>query len=229
MAKIKTLVCTDLCAAEGDFGLDLSLAPGEFAALREVPDCHESALLSAAATLRRPLRGEVACCGQRVHFGRRDQLLSLRCGIGYVGPGSVLVSDLTLLGNLLLGHTYLEREEEAASRVRDLALLLGLAPLLAAKPAALPFQLQRLAIYARELAKRPRLMVLDHPGLGLNEPAVRLVCRLLAEEKERGMAALLSAEPPFLALADRVLVVEPGKPATELTVAAGGAAAGGQG
>ena len=216
--------CTDLCPAPGGCGLDLSVAPGEFVALRELPERHESAWLSAAATLRQPVRGTLKICGKTAEFHRRERLLNLRSRIGYVGPGSALVSDLTLLANLLLGHRYFGREGEATERVLSLARLLRLEPLLKVKPAVLPFQLQRVAIYARELAKRPQLMVLDHPGLGLGEQAARLVCRALAEEKEGGMAALLSAESPFLSLADRVLLFEEGQPVRELTVETGGAA-----
>lgn len=215
--------CSDLCPLPGGCGLDLSVARGEFVALRELPERHESAWLSAAATLRQPARGTLKVCGKAADFRRRERLLPLRSRIGYVGPGSALVSDLTLLANLLLGHRYYGREAEASERAASLLRLLRLEPLIKVKPAVLPFQLQRVAIYARELAKGPQLMVLDHPGLGLGEQAARLVCRALAEEKERGMAALLSAESPFLSLADRVLLLEEGQPVRELTVEAGGA------
>jgi ABC-type multidrug transport system ATPase subunit len=218
----RVLVFSDLCLVPDGFGLDLELRRGEFVALREVPERHESELMLAAATLRPPARGEVSVGGRRVEFRRRECLLELRSRIGYVGISSALVSDLTLRGNLLLSHRYFGREEEAQAAVDALARLLKLEPLLEMRPAHLPFELQRLAVFARELAKRPHLLILDRPGLGLSETAARLLCHALAEAKERGMAALLSAEPPFLALADRVLVLEEGQPAKELTVEAGG-------
>jgi ABC-type multidrug transport system ATPase subunit len=214
----RVLECSDLCAVPGACGLDLTVSAGEFVALREVPDCHESPLLTVAATLRRPVRGSLSLCGRSADFRRQHHLLALRLSLGYVGPGSALVSDLTLAGNLLLGHRYHGSEEAASERIQALVEMMLLEPLLEVKPALLPFQIRRVAVYVRELAKQPRLMVLDHPGLGLSEQAARLVCRALAEEKERGMACLLSAEQPFLALADRVLVLEEGQPATELTV-----------
>jgi ABC-type multidrug transport system ATPase subunit len=215
------LICRGLCWGPLDPGLDLSVAPGEFVALRECPEPHESPLLLAAATLRRPPRGEVEVCGQAVEFGKRESLLPLRRLIGYVGPGSALVSDLTLRGNLLFGHCYFGHAEEAQERVLPLVRLLGLEDRLETKPADLPLQCQRAAIYIRELAKRPALIVLDHPGLGLSEQAAQALIRLLAEEKRRGAAAVFSAEAPFGALADRVIVIEEGRVAKELTVEAG--------
>jgi len=220
----RILVCSGLCMAQGDTRLDLELAAGEFVALREVPDRHESDVLLAAATLRRPATGRLAICGQAAEFHRHHQLLPLRSRIGYVGPSSALVSDLSLRDNLLLGHRYFGREEEATARVLDLARTMRLGPLLDVKPALLPFECQRVAIFVRELAKEPRLIILDQPCLGLSEQASRLICRLLAEEKARGVACLLRAEAPFLSLADRVLLLEAGQPARELSVEAGGRA-----
>lgn len=218
----RIFVCSDLSLAPHGCGLDLEIGPGEFVALREVPERHESDVLLAAATLRRPARGALSVCGQAAEFRRRERLLRMRRSIGYVGAGSTLVSDLSLRHNLLLGHSYRGREREAAGDVCALAALLRLEPALEMKPGHLPFELQRLAIFARELAKRPRLLVLDRPGLGLSEQAARVLCQALAEAKRGGMAALMSAEQPFLALADRVIVLEEGQPAKELAACAGG-------
>ena len=73
---------------------------------------------SAAATLRRPARGRLAVCGRPVEFRRRERLLPLRSRIGYVGPGSALVSDLTPARATSCWATATSAGEEEADRAR---------------------------------------------------------------------------------------------------------------
>jgi branched-chain amino acid transport system ATP-binding protein len=76
---------------------------------------------------------------------------------------------------------------------------------------------------ARALMRRPRLLLLDEPSLGLAPKLVRRIFDLLAEIRARGVPILLVEQNAraALAVADRAYVLEGGRvalagPAREL-------------
>jgi len=211
------LACRDVVCCLGSPPVCLRLKPGEFVGLRELPPQPESQLLSIAGLLSAPVSGQVTVMGSEADYERHQGLLNLRYRVGYVGPGSALISNLTLFDNIAFGHRYhgVFSEEELAVRVRAQVTLLGLGEALYLKPAAMSFEVRRLGVFARELAKEPCVVILDHPSLGLGEEALDRVLHSLQVRKRQGMSALMTCEPAFEPLCDRVLVIERGKEARE--------------
>jgi ABC-type methionine transport system ATPase subunit len=213
------LSCCGLVAAPGAPPIDLEVRGGEFVAVREVPPRAESPLLSVVAMLAAPAAGGVTLKGQAADYGRPGDLLPLRARMGYVGPGSALISNLSLFDNIAYGHRYQGVDEaEVAARVRAAAALLGLEGALDLRPAAMPFEVRRLGVYARELAKEPWLMILDHASLDLGEDAMGRVSHALKLRKRWGLSALIGAEPALAGLCDRLIVIEEGQGAREMPV-----------
>jgi branched-chain amino acid transport system ATP-binding protein len=134
-------------------------------------------------------------------------------GVGHVPEGRQLFAEMTVRENLELGGWRLPRGERASR----LDAVVGLFPRLAERRAQLAGSLsggeQQMLAIGRALMRRPRLLMLDEPSLGL---APRLVDDLLATVRrlhEDGVSVLLVEQnvAKALALADRAYVIERGR------------------
>ena len=84
---------------------------------------------------------------------------------------------------------------------------------LADRPAeVLPFGQQRLLEFARALALRPRLLLLDEPAAGLNDSETEGLARLIAALPERGITVLLVEHNMdlMMSVADAIVVLNGG-------------------
>ncbi|MEW6264756.1 MAG: ATP-binding cassette domain-containing protein [Thermodesulfobacteriota bacterium] len=152
-------------------GLSFSLVVGQGGLILSDLQLLSRRLLQICATLEQPARGWIRWLGRTEQEFNEAQVLDLRRRIGWVHRESRLVSNMSLLDNLVLGLIYHRNisHSEAAAQVKDLLERLGLYDDRHLRPAALPFALQRLAVYARELVKRPRLFLLETPVLDLDQ------------------------------------------------------------
>ena len=116
--------------------------------------------------------------------------------------GEMTVLETVLVGCHLRGRagwiasalrTPSQREEERRLRDRALAVLgaLGLAERADAVVTTLPYGEQRLVEVARALATRPRLLLLDEPGAGLDASEQRRLAAIVTRLGAGGMAVLL--------------------------------------
>jgi branched-chain amino acid transport system ATP-binding protein len=125
----------------------------------------------------------------RLHFAGHD-LLRLRphdvigVGLARTFQNLMLFADMTALDNVMVGlHAGMRagllgasfalpsvRREDQAMRRRALDALgmVGLAAVAEQRVGSLPFGHQRLVELARALASRPKLLLLDEPGAGMN-------------------------------------------------------------
>lgn len=127
----------------------------------------KTSLLHAIAGLVRPGKGRIAIDG-RVLFdaAARIDLPVHRRGVGYVFQDGRLFPHLDVRANLLYGA---DGHREAFDAT---VAMLGLAPLLARRPATLSGgEVQRVAL-GRALLARPRLLLLDEP-LAMLDPGRR--------------------------------------------------------
>ncbi|MEO8715566.1 MAG: ATP-binding cassette domain-containing protein, partial [Acetobacteraceae bacterium] len=72
---------------------------------------------------------------------------------------------------------------------------------------------QQMLAIGRALMRKPALMVLDEPSLGLSPVLVQVIYRAIADVRRRGMTILLAEQSAHLALrlADRAYVLETGR------------------
>ncbi|MDH3198128.1 MAG: heme ABC exporter ATP-binding protein CcmA [Candidatus Krumholzibacteria bacterium] len=202
--------------------VDLTVRPGECTVLFGRNGAGKSTLLHIVAALIRSYEGRVAVFGEDLRAGGERS----RRALGLVSHDSYLYNDLTALDNLrFYARLYGARDAEARAR----ALLARFD--LEAKARSTVRELsrgmkQRLSL-ARAVLHEPRLLLLDEPFTGLDEPACATLAGMLGEFVAHGGAALLTTHDVErgLEVAQRVAVLERGAIAFEAPAAGLDAAA----
>lgn len=196
-------------------GVSLTIAPGEFVAVRGPSGCGKSTLLHLAGGLEDPSAGRVVFDGNdletldataRAELRRRD--------VGYVFQRLNLVPALTAVENVML-PLELDGMRGRAARVQAIEALgsVGLDHHLDRYPDDFSGgQQQRIAI-ARAIVGSRRLVLADEPTGSLDTCTGDSVIELLASlGSERGTAiVLVTHEPRFASFADRVVSMRDGQ------------------
>lgn len=229
--KMEKVTALNDLGLPGLSGLSLTLKQGEIFGLAGVAGNGQRELAEVIAGLRRAVSGKVTVFGENVTNFKPAQLISR--GISYVPEdrlGVGLAPDLDILDNLLLksyrqpdcsGRWLLKRkanEATALSLVKQHQV--KLASLRQPVRMLSGGNLQKLLL-AREIAQRPRLMVVVYPARGLDVGATESVHKLLLALRAQGTAILLISEDleEILKLADRVGVLFNGRLAGEFDAA----------
>jgi ABC-type sulfate/molybdate transport systems ATPase subunit len=161
----------DRTAEERKSGLSLAVEAslsGSLAVLVGPSGAGKSSLLRSIAGLMRPRHGYVTVAGKTVcDSARHIWLRPAERGCGLVMQRSALFPAMTARENIAFGLHALSREERE-QRVREMAALFRLDPLLSRKPSQLSGGEQQRVAVARTLAPHPRVLLLDEPFAGLN-------------------------------------------------------------
>jgi heme exporter protein A len=177
-------------------GASLQLERGACLALIGRNGAGKTTLLRILARLSKPTKGEIAISGQ----------------IGYLGHGIGVYDDLSAIENLMLfgklsglkdpkGAAIAALEHVGLDRVKD-----GLAREFSRG------MRQRLAI-ARAFLHSPDLLLLDEPFTSLDDRAIGVLQRLLADARSRGASIIMSTHQirEAMELATNVALLERGK------------------
>ena len=196
-------------------GVSLSVAPGQFVALRGPSGCGKSTLLHLAGGLEEPSAGRVVVGGRDLHALNAVERAALRRrDVGYVFQRLNLVPGLTAVENVMLP---LELDgigrRQARQRSLDALAAVGLDHHLDRYPDDFSGgQQQRIAI-ARAVVGTRRLLLADEPTGSLDTRTGEAVIELLASlPGSTGTAVVLvTHEPRFAAFADRVVSLRDGR------------------
>jgi osmoprotectant transport system ATP-binding protein len=195
-------------------GVDLALAPGEFAVVLGPSGCGKSTLLRTINRLVEPDEGSIEIDERNV---RDVDATQLRRGIGYVIQAIGLFPHMTVAENIaivpeLLGWS----RPQIAARVDELLALVALEPALyrARRPAELSGGQQQRVGVARALAARPALLLMDEPF-----GAVDAIVRTSLQDELRRIQRTLGTTILFvthdvdeaLRLADRLVIFSAGR------------------
>lgn len=169
----------------------IQVGRGEAVALLGANGAGKSTLLKGLSGLLRPSAG-------RATFGDADLLTTsaealVPKGLAHVAEGRRIFRRESVMDNLLLGMYRLRLSRgEAQERIDDVLQLFPVLREKAALDAGLLSggQQQMLAI-AQALVRRPSLVMLDEPSLGLAPNLVDEVLQTLATIRSRGVAVLL--------------------------------------
>jgi lipoprotein-releasing system ATP-binding protein len=184
-------------------GIDLTIEPGEFAALVGPSGSGKSTLLNIVGLLERPTSGQVLIAGRDTGTLDEAALTELRGRtLGFVFQFHHLLPAFTALENVMM-PTIIDRgvaDEAGTARARELLELVGLAEHAYKKPTHLSGgQQQRVAI-ARALTMNPPLVLADEPTGNLDTHTADEIFALLRDvNREHRTAFVIVTHDPRLA------------------------------
>jgi putative ABC transport system ATP-binding protein len=191
-------------------GVDLSLAPGEFAAIVGESGIGKSTLLNLIGGLDLPQEGRILVEGRDLAALDEDERTLLRRDrIGFVFQAFHILPHLTLWQNVALPLVLQGRAEGARAKAEPLLDAVGLGGRAEERPSVLSGgELQRVAI-ARAVVHRPALILADEPTGNLDPATASGVLALFRRVvAETGAAVVLVTHSHLAAAsADRVLTL----------------------
>ena len=187
--------------------VELTVEAGEFVSLIGPSGCGKSTLLRLIADLDTATSGELQIFGKPASQARVDQ----DYGIAFQQAG--LLPWRTVAGNIELPlEQHGVGKAARATRVSELAELVGLSDFIDRYPDQLSGGMQQRVAIARALAEQPRLLLMDEPFGALDEMTREyLQSELTRIAGETGAAVVFVTHsiPEAVFLSDRVVVMSP--------------------
>jgi branched-chain amino acid transport system permease protein len=186
----------------------------------------KTTLFNVISGLYRPSAGQVRLDGRTISGTRPYRISSL--GVARTFQHLRLFRNLTVRDNLLVAmdrtRTWWSwryvcwplgvwrHERELRRRAADLLAGFGLAQFGGARPAELPYGIQRRLEIARAMAASPRLLLLDEPAAGLNGEEQRQLAEIVRSIRGSGVTVVLIEHNMGLvmSLCERVVVLDSG-------------------
>jgi sulfonate transport system ATP-binding protein len=193
-------------------GIDLDIAPGQFVAIVGRSGCGKSTLLRLLAGLDQPTSGRISIDG--VAGGWRDQVRLM-----FQEPR--LLPWQRVDANVEIGLSHASAGADRRRLAIEALAQVGLAERAQEWPSVLSGgQKQRVAL-ARALVSHPRILAFDEP-LGALDALTRIEMQALIEQvwQDKGFTAIVVTHDvtEAVTLADRILVLEAGHVAMDVTV-----------
>jgi branched-chain amino acid transport system ATP-binding protein len=191
------------------WGVDLDVCAGETVVLLGANGAGKTTILRAIIGLLPCWSGEILFEGEPVQTLKPSE--RIRRGIGYMSELGVF-PGLSVTENIRLGGYFLRNAEVRRQSERLFALFPALAKRRGSIVTSLSGGERKMLAIAKVLVAAPKLLLLDEPSAGLAPIFVRQVIDTLKVIRSTG-AALLIAEQnvPFMALAERCLLIEGGR------------------
>ncbi len=215
-------------------GVDLALRAGEIVGVAGVTGNGQTELLQVLAGIRPPTAGTLSVCGRAIDAGHPGDPGEMRAlGVAHVPEdrlrqgivGAFEASESAILGYQAeppwCRHHLLDRPEVD----RHCAELMDRFDVRPRAPGLLSSHFsggnQQKLVLARELARRPKVLLVGQPTRGVDIGAIEFIHRELVKARDAGCAVLVvSVElDEILALADRVVVMFAGRVAGEMPAA----------
>lgn len=187
--------------------LDLEIAPGEFVTLLGPNGAGKSTLLKLLALVLKPSGGKLYINGQLCGENNR-----LRKNIGVISHQSFLYENLTPMENLeFYGRMY--EVENLKRRCEEVLEAVGLEYVFNDPVRTFSRGMQQRLAIARAILHEPTLLLLDEPYTGLDQQAIAILNRVIAQwvEKKGTIFLVTHNYEKALELSHRVLILVRGK------------------
>jgi ABC-type transporter Mla maintaining outer membrane lipid asymmetry ATPase subunit MlaF len=153
-------------------------------------------LLRVCATQYPPTSGTVSAFGKVTNEMGFRELLLIKRHIGFVERISSLISNITLLENITLGLRYHDNLSKAEARrhAHSFILRLGLIEHINDRPAHIPPEKLKMALFCRELVVGPRIIILERPSYGLSRAELDYLLEATLSYQAESRCGLLIAD-----------------------------------
>ncbi|MDR3607814.1 MAG: ABC transporter ATP-binding protein [Oligoflexia bacterium] len=191
-------------------GVSFEVASGECLGLLGPNGAGKSTTMKCITGFFQPTCGEVTILGHDVHRDPREA----RRGLGVCAQDDNLDTDFSVLDQMVQFGVYFGiNRREGERRSLELLRRFGLLDKKDELVEELSGGMRRRLQVARSLINQPKVLVLDEPTTGLDPEARRVLWDILAEERRKGLAILLSTHYMEEAerLCDRVAIIHLGK------------------
>lgn len=208
------MLAIDVDKRAGDFSLSAKFeSDGRITALFGRSGAGKTTLVNLIAGLLKPDRGRIAIGDTvLVDTARGIAVPVHKRGIGYVFQEGRLFPHLSVRGNLNYGRRF--ARGDARTSLNDVAMLLGIEPLLDRRPADLSGgEKQRVAI-GRALLASPRLLLMDEPLASLDgarKAEILPYIERLRDEVRLPIVYVSHSEEEVATLADTVVLLSRGR------------------
>jgi branched-chain amino acid transport system ATP-binding protein len=210
VSSIETLYLDRIYALSG---VSLELKEREIFAVLGPNGAGKTTLLKTIAGLLRdqPSKGTIRLDGHRIERQQPEEVAA--AGVVFVAEDRGLFRELTVAENLELGLWGRPRREAREDLARVHAMFPRLGERLHQQAETLSGGEQQMLAIGRSLLRRPRLLLLDEPSLGLTPEMSKLVFDALTQISQAGTTILLVEQNARLALkvADRAAILETGR------------------
>ncbi|MCC3282830.1 MULTISPECIES: sugar ABC transporter ATP-binding protein [Arthrobacter] len=208
-------------------GVDLDVRAGEILGITGLVGCGRSELVRLLAGVQQPSAGTMTVAGKPYAPG--SAAAAITAGVACVPQNrrrDGVVLDLGVGENLTLGRLGSYTRGPIINRAAEKAAAQDLAKRFLVKTASLAAPVRSLSggnqqkvVVARAASGSPLMLLLDEPSQGVDALARQEISRLLKELADEGVAVLVASTDydDFVGLADRVVVLDRGRIAAELS------------
>ncbi len=210
VSSIETLYYDRIYALSG---VSLELREREIFAVLGPNGAGKTTLLKTIAGLLRdqPKKGTIRLDGQRIERQQPEEVAD--AGVVFVAEDRGLFRELTVAENLELGMWGKPRKQAREDLERVHVLFPRLRERMQQQADTLSGGEQQMLAIGRSLLRRPRLLLLDEPSLGLTPEMSKIVFDALVQISEAGTTILVVEQNARLALriAHRAAILETGR------------------
>jgi ABC-type polar amino acid transport system ATPase subunit len=153
-------------------------------------------LLRICATMYPPTSGTVTVFGRVTNEMNFRDLLLIKRDIGFVERVSSLISNKSLFENVTLGLRYHNNISinEARRHAHTFLLNFNLLENINDRPARVPPEKLRMALFCRELVLAPNLMILEKPSYGLSRDELEFLMEAILGYQAKSNCGLIISD-----------------------------------
>lgn len=194
------------------FGIDLEIKSGEIVALIGANGAGKTTFLKTVSGLIQASSGSISFEGKRLENLKPEQIVNL--GISHVPEGRMIFTQRSVETNLEIGAFGRKDKKEIQE---DMEKYYEMFPILGDRRKQRAGNLsggeQQMLAIARGLMKRPKLLFLDEPSMGLSPVLVNQIFKIIKELHKTGLSVLLVEQnvKKALKITQRAYVIELGK------------------